>query len=163
MPEKLTREELELAAYHRFAGGCTWEQAAEKIHVSVKTLRAWRKKPLWRVVTEKIIAELRDDGSAEAWGCLMRACRANDVSAAKEVLARLDGPVSQRVEHTGDGGGPLRVEHGTTTGVIADPGLRALAAEIVGRASSGPPEPCEPGAADESRPVADGASPEAAE
>jgi len=40
MPEKLTREELELAAYHRFAGGCTWEQAAEKIHVSVKTLRA---------------------------------------------------------------------------------------------------------------------------
>lgn len=64
MPEKLTREELELAAYHRFAGGCTWEQAAEKIHVSVKTLRAWRKKPLWLVVTDKIIADLHASRAA---------------------------------------------------------------------------------------------------
>lgn len=68
----------------------------------------------------------------------------------------------EKVEHTGDGGGPVRIQHGTAE-VIADPGLRALAAELVGRASSGPPEPGEPGDTPEPRDLADGAAPEAAQ
>ena len=68
----------------------------------------------------------------------------------------------ERVEHVGDGGGPVKIEHGTAE-VLADPALRALAAELVGRASSGATEPGELGPEAEPRPVGDGAAPEAPE
>jgi hypothetical protein len=68
----------------------------------------------------------------------------------------------EKVEHTGDGGGPVKIEHGTAE-ILADPGLRALAAELVGRASSGATEPGELGPEAEPRPVGDGAAPEAPE
>lgn len=110
MADRVTKEQLALAAYHRFAGGDTWEQAAGKAGMEVKTLRKWRKRPVWKTEVDKIIAELREDGSAEAWGCLMRACRANDVTAAKEVLARLEGPVTQKTQIGGDPDNPLRVQ-----------------------------------------------------
>ena len=110
MPERTTREQLELAAYYRFAGGYTWEQSAEKIGITVRALRDLRKKRTWREAQEKIIAELREGGSGEAWGCLMRACRANDVAAAKEVLARLEGPVTQKTQIGGDPDNPVQVQ-----------------------------------------------------
>lgn len=68
----------------------------------------------------------------------------------------------ERVEHVGDGGGPVKIEHGAAE-IIQDPGLRALAAELVGRASSGPPEPGEPGPEVEPGPVGDGAAPGSAQ
>lgn len=162
MAERTTREQLELAAYYRFAGGYTWEQTAEKIGITVRALRDLRKKQTWRAAQAKIIAELRDGGSAEAWGCLMRACRENDVTAAKEVLARLEGPVAQKTQIGGDPDNPVRIEHGPSAeAIIADPDLRRLAAELVGRASSGATEPGEPGTEVEPWPVGDGAAPEA--
>jgi hypothetical protein len=73
-------------------------------------------------------------------------------------------PLADRQELTGAGGGPMQVqvEHDATA-VLSDPHLRALAAELVGRASSGPPEPGESGDTPEPRDLADGAAPEAAQ
>lgn len=110
MADRVTKEQLALAAYHRFAAGCTWEQAAAKAGMDAKTLRKWRKREAWRVEADYIIAELKEEGSGEAWGCLMRACRANDVTAAKEVLARLEGPVMQKTQVGGDPDNPLLMQ-----------------------------------------------------
>lgn len=69
----------------------------------------------------------------------------------------------ERVEHVGDGGGPVKIEHGSTEEVLEDPGLRALAAELVARASGGAPDSGELRTEDVGGTVADGAPPEAAE
>lgn len=125
---------MELAAYYRFAGGYTWEQSAEKIGITVRALRDLRKKRTWQDAQAKIIAELREGGSAEAWGCLMRACRENDVAAAKEVLARLEGPVLQKTQVGGDPDNPLLMQAEATLSIEAicrDPELRRLATGMV--------------------------------
>jgi len=65
-------------------------------------------------------------------------------------------------EHIGDGGGPVQIQYGAAD-VIRDPDLRRLAAEVVARASGWEADSSEPGAETRPGPVADGATPEAAQ
>jgi hypothetical protein len=134
---------------------------------SYATIQNWRRlgaegKSPYRAflaAEEKALAEWQRDRLRE-----MKAAGSNWVRPAWQLERRMPDEYGrrERVEHVGDGGGPVRIQHGTAE-VIADPGLRALAAELVGRASSGPPEPGESGDTPEPRDLADGAAPEAAQ
>lgn len=86
---------------------------------------------------------------------------------AKLFLALGGDPVVEKAiqEHTGPNGGPIQVDTCdiTTQEIIADPDLRDFAKECIARACGREAGPSEPGGEAEPGPVADGASPEAAE
>lgn len=134
---------------------------------SYATIQNWRRlgkegKSPYRTflaAEEKAIAEWQRDRLRE-----MKGAGANWVRPAWQLERRLPDEYGrrERVEHVGDGGGPVRIEHGTAE-IIQDPDLRRLAAELVGRASGGALEPGEPGAEAEPRAMGDGATPEAAQ
>jgi hypothetical protein len=104
-------ETLKLVAWKRYAEGLSWEAIAEAVGHDPKTLYRWRHGgPEWDEARLVVIEELKHQGGPEAWGCLVRMAHHNDVSAAKEILNRLEGAVKATLEMTGKDGGPVQVE-----------------------------------------------------
>jgi len=92
---QLGPEDLAEAAVLRWRLGLSWEEVAERLGTTRKTLFKHRQKPQWREVAKACLEDMRAEGVETAYGCLMRAAQANDVQAAKELLDRLLGKVTQ--------------------------------------------------------------------
>ena len=113
---QLTIDDLEIAAFERFANGLTWERAAKQVGCTRRCLHNWRKKPEWETAKGRVLTLLRQDASETGWGCLMRQAQRGDVSAAKELLARAEGPVPTKLTGTGTDGA-IALEHSWWEGV----------------------------------------------
>jgi len=99
---QLTREDLSLAAYLHIAEGKTWEAVADQLQCDRRTLYNWRHRAVWQEVTAEVIAELRPEAAATAWGCLLRNAHRGETQAAKIILDRIEGKAPQKLEVTQD-------------------------------------------------------------
>ena len=102
MGRHLTAEDLERAAYERFANKQTWAEIGNLLGCTEKTLWSHRHTPAWEGAKRTAIARIHDEATGVAWGGLVRAAREGDVAAMKEILARLEGPVPHRLQHGQD-------------------------------------------------------------
>jgi len=100
---RVTPKLLERAAYERYANGLSWERAAQSVGICRQTLDRWRKRQQWTDAKAIVLEQMKHEGPDTAWGCLLRQAQRGDVGAAKEILNRLEGAVSQRVTHDGTG------------------------------------------------------------
>lgn len=105
-------EQQMAAARMRYMGQMAWEAIADELGISSMTLRTYREKPLWAEAVAAVVEEMKREGVPEAWAALVRCARSDDISAAREILNRIEGAVKQTVETRGPGpGGEHVVEH----------------------------------------------------
>ena len=102
MGRHLTAEDLERAAYERFAPKQTWGEIGNMLGCTEKTLWSHRQTPAWKDAKRAAIARIHDEAPGIAWGALVHAAHEGDVSAMREILARLEGPVPHRLQHGQD-------------------------------------------------------------
>lgn len=93
------------AARMRYMGQMAWEAIADELGISSMTLRTYREKPLWAEAVAAVVEEMKREGVPEAWAALVRCARSDDISAAREILNRIEGAVKQTVETRGPGPG----------------------------------------------------------
>lgn len=101
---KISDELLRNAARLRFMELLTWEVIAKQLGCGESTLRKYNteQEPRWQKAVEDAVAEMRRDALPTGYGCLLHAARFGDVIAAKELLNRAEGPVTQKTEHSGN-------------------------------------------------------------
>jgi hypothetical protein len=82
----------------------TWEVIAKQLGCGESTLRKYNteQEPRWQKAVEEAVAEMRRDALPTGYGCLLHAARFGDVTAAKELLNRAEGPVTQKTGHSGN-------------------------------------------------------------
>lgn len=96
--KQLSAEDLQAAAFMRFAEGLSWERIATRLGCARETLRRWRNRgDAWEQAVAEVIAEMMLQGGATAWGCLVRRAHQGDVQAARAILDRVAGAVEQTV------------------------------------------------------------------
>ena len=120
---KLEPEDLEKAAAWRFTEGLTWEHIAARLKCDRMTLLRWRKREEWENAKAKVIATVMQDAPTAAWAALERKAREGDVAACKEILARTEGPISQKHDVQVEG----EVDHNVKVSVEA---IREQAPEV---------------------------------
>ena len=87
---------LRIVAWKRYADGMSWPAIAKDVGHNRKTLYNWRQCGApWQEACLQAVAIMREEGQKEAWGCLIRQAHHGDVAAAREILNRLEGVVSQ--------------------------------------------------------------------
>ena len=103
---RLGHDELVLAARLRYIDGLSWDRVAQRMECHRNSLLHARKhRPdEWGKAKSEVLDEMKAEGSETAWGCLLRMARANDVTAAKEVLDRIEGKVNTPISATVEGG-----------------------------------------------------------
>lgn len=98
----LSREDLRNAAWLYFVERWSWERIAAELKCERKTIYNRRMTdPEWADVVAEVVEELRSRALPIARGALDRAARNGDVSAAKELLARVEGAIAQKSELSG--------------------------------------------------------------
>ena len=107
---ELNSEDLKEAARLRFMVGMKWERIADRLNCDPATLWRWRNRgDAWDKAKAEVLEEMKHQADTTAWGALIRAAQNGDVSAAKELLNRTEGAVTQKQELTGAGGGPMQI------------------------------------------------------
>lgn len=101
---KISDELLQQAARLRYQELLTWEVIAKQLGCGESTLRKYNteQEPRWKKAVEEVVAEMKRDALPTGYGCLLHAARYGDVAAAKELLNRAEGPVTQKTEHSGN-------------------------------------------------------------
>jgi len=100
------------AARLRYMGRSGWQEIADQLGVSIRWLYDHRQGEAWVNAVALAVDEMKREGVPEAWAALLRCARDNDISAAKEILNRIEGAVKQTVETRGPGPrGEHVVEH----------------------------------------------------
>lgn len=95
-----------------FLGGKTWGQAAQSVGRAERTLRLWREDPMWNAAVREAEEAWGDGLLAEAKRQLAIAVTQGDRKTLRWYLERRDDaftPPAQRMEHTGEGGGPVQL------------------------------------------------------
>lgn len=89
----------------------TKEKKAEEAGVTYKTLWVWMKDPNFVAYLNRLIHQYTDAEIAEVWKALIRKAKIGDVSAIK-LFFEMKGMYKEqkKVEHTGEGGGPIDTE-----------------------------------------------------
>jgi len=97
------------AAWLRHGNGSSWSHIATALSIGESTLREWDSKgdEEWVRACSDVIDEMRREGVGAAWRCLVNGAKGGNVRAAKELLDRVEGAVTQRQELTGANGGPV--------------------------------------------------------
>lgn len=99
---ELTREDLLIAARLFYKERWDWGRIAQELRCDPKTLYNRRHGVTgdpedWKWARETVTEEMRQEAPATAWGGLVRAARNGDTSASKELLARTEGAVAQKI------------------------------------------------------------------
>lgn len=89
----------------------TKEQKAQAAGITYKTLWEWMKDERFVGYLNAQIDKYTDAEVAEVWKALIRKCKQGDVSAIK-LFFELKGMYQEKkkIEHTGEGGGPIESE-----------------------------------------------------
>ena len=125
-------ERMTKAALLRFCQNKTWEQVAEELDVDPATLWRWRQTDEWREAMGQAVEDMKRDGLGIAWQRLLTTCTADGgapgVTAAKEILARTEGAVSQTLGlHGVDGKPPVAF---ALTDLLGNPTATEKACEL---------------------------------
>lgn len=125
------------AACIRHQEGASWREVAERTGIGDRTLRQWdtEQEPEWAKACEEAIAEMRRRGVGVAYRALVGAAEAGDVAAAKALLDRGEGSVTQKAEVSGANGGAIRVV--TTQEVLSNADAIAAACALERALSAG--------------------------
>jgi hypothetical protein len=94
------RVDIEKAVYLRHFEGWRWSRIAKEIGTSERALWNWRHgvshPGVWRELSQEAIARMREEGAAEAWGCLVRNAHNGSTAAAMALLDRIEGKVARK-------------------------------------------------------------------
>lgn len=105
--ESLTDEQLDEAARLYFLENWSWTAVATQfLRCAYHTLLAARRSDRWPPIRDRYQVRI-DDLRTKAYEALERKVREGDMNAVKEALARTEGPVAQKLEHSGPGGGEV--------------------------------------------------------
>lgn len=127
----LTDEQLRMAAEARYMGRASWEETAKAAGCVSATIRQYEydADPRWLAAIEAVVKIMRQRGLPVAYTCLLEQAEGGDVAAAKALLDRCEGAVSQTLGlHGVAGEPPVAVTHGFDASTFdGNPAARAAA------------------------------------
>lgn len=106
----LTDEQLRMAAEARYMGRASWEDTAKAAGCVSATIRQYEydADPRWLAAIAAVVKIMRQRGLPVAYTCLLEQAESGDVAAAKELLNRCEGAVTQTLGlHGVDGKPPI--------------------------------------------------------
>jgi len=97
---KLTDEQLRIAAEQRYMERASWPVTAEAAGCAESTIRQYEydQDARWLTAIGDVVAVQKQRGLPVAYKCLVDQAEGGDVTAAKALIDRCEGPVPQRIE-----------------------------------------------------------------